>query len=384
MNVYLCEELNIVGDTACDDSLRLLCSGYCKIVGNQETGWKLWTGRRPGRYYGPSPVPLDEPRDLNMMEMMNAAISVQSYPLIRSLLPGYTDLGQSWYTTNVKLAPPGPLTSAVALEDNEMLTLFLEHIGHVKSLNPALRVDEVAARWAIELAGEKRSHEMVTAIFTSIQSHSLKGFKEFYHMALRAAIEVSDGTDLEVARLVLRHCPGGQKVTPDAFLRACKSRNVALVQLLLAEMDIHTGTILTLPLHQAIKTGDPAIIDCVLNAGADVNHRQYVKNKGTSGPAQGKMKPECPLEFATTQTFRAVELLLKRGAVVPPVERWRKTARQTYIALRNARMIQTGEEIPAWKEHYAELCAKIRAEHARFYADNEAGRRLPRSEYDLN
>jgi hypothetical protein len=378
MNAFLCGELDIVGTTQREEYLLQMCKGCTQILGKQRVQRVLWEAL-------PSEMIVPGVEALRPLDKLIAAISVQSYPTILKYLADVTTYRGF---EHVPLAPLGPIVAAVALEDHHMLVMFLEHIRIMKRYNEKLSTDDVLAKPAIELAITKRSDKMIDAIFQCLQCHSIKGLKDLYQKALKQAIDNPKEVDLVVVGIILNNCPGGLRVSPDTFLRACKSGNVALVELLVAVMDVHTGTILTLPLHQAIKSGDAAMIDCVLDAGADINHKHYVKNKGTSGPAhfwaRKKFEPECPLEFATTQTLRAVEILLKRGAIVPPKERWREASRQTYIALREARMMQTGEDILTWKEHWAKRCAKSRSELDRYMADLEDGRRLPRSQYDFN
>jgi hypothetical protein len=109
------------------------------------------------------------------------------------------------------------------------------------------------------------------------------------------------------------------RVSPHVFPHACKLGNVASVEMSVAVMDVNTSSILTLPLHQVIKSDNAAIIDCVIDADADINHRQYFKKYKEK---EVIWEPECPLEFATTRSLRAVEILLKRRATVPPPGRW--------------------------------------------------------------
>jgi len=335
MNSYICKELDIADRTRQDENLRALCRGHTKMLGSKVTALHLWY---------PAHFSLDATPEHLMFENVAAAMSVQCYPLLRALLREFATY------SCFRPAFRSPLVAAVAIGDDDMLKIALEHVAFMKTQNASLKLKDLQVESAIELAINERSTESIATIFKYIQAYQLKYTKELYQNSLKHALQLSANFDLAVVRCILQHCPGGQKVSPDTFLRACKSRRVELVRLLLAYMDVNTGTMLTLPLHQAIKTGIPAMIEAVLDAGADINNTHYVKNKSPYGKKIKAYVAGCPLEFAITQTFKAVQVLLKRGAIVPPVDRWHWPGRQRYIALRTARIAQTGEDIPTWEQ----------------------------------
>jgi hypothetical protein len=327
MNSYLCQELNITDDKLRNDNLYALCVGQVQILGYVQVERLLWRGSQA----------LCEqeitPGDLTLHEQVIAAISVRFYQPMRTLLPKLT-------AYRFRFDARSPLVAAVAIKGDEMLKLALDHIPSMKAQNAHLTMKDLNVRLAINLAIQQLSVERTIILLEYVQAHNLNGVKDLYHESLKYDIKFSVKPNLKLVRSILEHCPGGQTVIPDIFLHACKSGNIELVKLLLGHMDLDKGTVLTLPLHQAIKSGDAAIIGAVLDAGADINNTNYVKNTKKSA----HNGPKSPLEFAITQKFKAVEALLRRGAIVPPPEKWRDAGKTVYTALRSARIVQTGEK----------------------------------------
>jgi hypothetical protein len=112
------------------------------------------------------------------------------------------------------------------------------------------------------------------------------------------------------------------------------------VKLLLGHLNVNQGTLLTLPLNIAIRHGNSAVIEAVIDAGADISILLQ-KERSTGAPESLN-----PLEFAMSQTVEKVGVLIRRGAVVPPFRKWKGSPKKLCGVLRDAGIEQTGEEVP--------------------------------------
>jgi hypothetical protein len=183
-------------------------------------------------------------------------------------------------------------------------------------------------------------------IFGLLRACSLRGLESTYN---RVVAQFAEGPrkDLTIIQTLLEHCPNEWAVRSAILSRAINFKDVKLVKMLLPRAKVNEGTRVTLPLNQAIHLGNAATIEVVLDASGDVNFTNYTNEKNES---RIHLAQKCPLDWAIRRNLEVVRLLLDRGAIVPPVERWFWVEATTYEALRSARIAQTGEVVPTYKE----------------------------------
>ncbi|KAF2825059.1 hypothetical protein CC86DRAFT_420499 [Ophiobolus disseminans] len=217
----------------------------------------------------------------------------------------------------------------------------------MKAQTKKLTVQDIHGDHAIHCAFVQKSVAKLTLLFEAYRASNLGGFKVLYHGILRTAVKWKTYLNYDVIRCIIGYYLSEPKVHPNVFRNACQEKNAQLVHLLLQYIpEIDQGTVHTLPLIQAVKFSDQAVINAVLDAGADINNTHYNRND----KAEPKWLIKSLPEVAAMQRYEAVQVLLERGAVVPPVRSWQNSRKKIYDTLREARMAQTGEDVPTFED----------------------------------
>ncbi|KAH5159413.1 hypothetical protein HBH69_060270 [Parastagonospora nodorum] len=354
LNDYLCDELKISDPTKKADKLFALCQGQAKIVGCgviRDLLWsdsddQDWMGRNWNsdnqdwlRSYNAAPISIEE--------KVAAAMSVCALPLLHTLLP---------QLTAYKFYPRGGacfreesyLLAAVSMENNEMLQLLLDNDLPAKFTTPSSAGDYIEE--AMRLAIKQSSTARTLALFDAFLAVKSGCQKTAYNSTLKHAImQSSSETNIDIVTGLIDRCPGGQKVHTQVFTKACKYGNVDAVKVFLEHMAVNNATShLTLPLNRAIQSGHAAVIDAVLEAGADINKTDY----GSRIDSRGIAIPELsPMEIAIKTGQGAVNMLLERGATVPSLTIWYRRGRSMYSLLREAKIAQTGRKLRTWEQN---------------------------------
>ncbi|KAF2833844.1 hypothetical protein CC86DRAFT_277816 [Ophiobolus disseminans] len=333
MNAYMCQELQTINVAHQVESLRALCSGLALASDRHFVSYF---------FHNTSSVYAMESNseDLALNEKVLAAMCMRSHKLVRALLSQLT----TYRCRNDYLSP---LCVAINLGDDEILRLALDHIAVMKAHTKKLTVQDIFGDCAIHCAFVQKFVAKLNLLFEAYRVSNLGGFKVLYHGSLETAIKWKKYLNYEVIRCILGYCPSEPKVHPNVSWNACQGKHAQLVRLLLGYIpNLDTGTVHMLPLIQAVKFGDQAVIKAVLDAGADINNTHYNR----SDKAKPKRLTKSPLEVAATQKYEAVQVLLERGVVVPPVKSWQNSRKKIYDALREARMVQTGEDVPTFED----------------------------------
>ncbi|KAI4950629.1 hypothetical protein J4E91_004514 [Alternaria rosae] len=283
---------------------------------------------------------------LTSEEKVAAATALGDYEMCEDLLP---QLGEH----DMAVRRMSPLLAAVVTDDQDTLQLILDH---AKRRQGKSTLESLYIPYAFRLAIHQHSAGAVGRLteFLKRSYHDHKGVRDVYVQSLREAVKFVQPPNAEIVRQMVLNAPYGPKVSADVFLYACKTHSLDIVKVLLSEgqVDVNKGSAQTLPLHVAIKTSDDdtAIIGAVLDAGADINKTGYptTKSRKYCGvPAQN----QSPLEFAAAHSMAAVKYLIQRGAIVRHVDLWYTISEpEPYNALRDARIKQTGDEVPNFLE----------------------------------
>jgi hypothetical protein len=235
-----------------------------------------------------------------------------------------------------------PIVAAINRHDKDMLQLVLEQIPLMLIKNPNLSVRGFKIIDAVHAAAGASYSEGVAMIFGLLRACCLRGLESTYN---RIVAEFAEGPrkDLAIIQTLLEHCPCEWAVNPAILSRAIHFKDMELVKMLLPHTEVNEGTRVTLPLNRAIYWGNTATIEAVLDAGGDVNFTNYTNKKNESCT---DLERKCPLDWAIRRNLEVVRLLLDRGAIAPPVERWFWVEATRYEALRSVRIAQTGEVVP--------------------------------------
>jgi hypothetical protein len=346
MHSYLCTELNIRDKQQQTDQLCTLCATQVQILGYRIVSEALWEGSAYSGYHGYRPFP----RELSLAWKVTAAISVRVYNLLRELLP-QLDLRKFDF---VELSP---IIAAAHFEDDELLKTTLEHVVPANGQlveHMVLRRLDWHVEHAVELTIRQASTGRTTMLLQWAKTSKIRRLGGLYIHALKTAVRTKTPV-LDLVRAILSECPKGN-IHADVFIPACKSKNVEVVKLLLGHMNIDQGKFLTLPLNMAIRHGNSAVIEAVIDAGAKINI--LLKKERWTGTSEFLY----PLEFAMSQTVEKVAVLIRRGAVVPAWWMWKGSPKRLYEVLRDGRIEQTGEEVPVFdKMTYAIFRADFQA-----------------------
>lgn len=155
--------------------------------------------------------------------------------------------------------------------------------------------------------------------------------------------------DVELVRAICNVQPRERcRINTGMFKKLCKSGNVDIAKEVIKFVDLDVGCIKTLPLHIAIATNDIAIVDVVLDAGANIN---FKAEKGGPPPtARGSLPYKYPIEVAMAKGDAMMNHFIERGAQLPHMSRW-PHQRKVYNKLRDVLYKRDiADAVPTWQE----------------------------------
>jgi len=323
---------------------------------------------------------------LTSQESVAAAKALSVYEVRKGLVPPLTEFDMALRLTS-------PLLVAVATDDHNNLRLITDHV--VDYCRETLH-----APCAMRLAMAKQSTVAVGCLAEIMQSlcwggSRILGLKPMWVPYLREAVQVMQPPNVEMVRQIVLRSPNGSKSPQDIFFHACKTHNLDIVKILLSiDVAVDEGPADT-ALHVAIEACgyQTAVIGAVLDAGADIDKTDYAAGTAVTRRRQATyrynfrnpfgsiqsghleersifntracdyaatMSERCcgipardqsPLEFAATRSMVAFEYLLERGATVRHVDFWYTISEEeSFNALRDARIKQTGDKVPTFSE----------------------------------
>jgi ankyrin repeat protein len=152
----------------------------------------------------------------------------------------------------------------------------------------------------------------------------------------------------ELAQLLIDFSPGGESMLSNKHLDyAFRGNNEAIIKATLTRLNLtnfDAGTIITMPLFMAIRSGKLTAVRLVLEAGADPNVMTL------SNIESLKKLNISPLGFALYQKNTDIaRYLLEHGATVPHVSEW-LIRRPSFDFVRDWETEHTSATIPTWSE----------------------------------
>lgn len=368
LNDYLCCELKISDPAKKADNLFALCQGQTKILGCAKIRNLLWSdsdrhSARQDRLKGYDTAPI------SLEEKVAAAISVCALPLLHTLLPQLTVYAID-FANNACFWEERHLLAAVRVENDEMLQLLLDNDLPARLTTPSSAAHVI--KLAMRLATDQSSASRTLALFDAYLAVKPGSQKTHYNSALKYAVEKKGSeVNIDIVTGLLDRCPGGQKVHIQAFTKACNSGNVDVVKVFLKHMTVNDATShLTLPLNRAIQSGHAAVIDAVIEAGANIDRTDYGSRTDSRGVA---IREPIPMEIAIKTGLEAVNMMLERGATVPPLTVWYKQKKIMYNVLREASIAQTGRKLRTWEQNRVIILREAREARAARLARRENG-----------
>lgn len=334
---YLVSALSIPKGQRKETETRMV-EGLVRVTGPDEVMYMMMGWRRSYRH--PAIQLRNNPEngaDIHHWEKIVAAMSTQAIDLIRPLLAQMPPAIWSPYTTFGE----GPLVMAVTSKHDELFDAVLHHLNNLKK---SIKRETLgcydynfaeAICSAIRAGNTRFVDELVKfrqTIFRRVEKRTYNGWLE---------IGIEHG-NTDVVESILRLNPSGSLVNNRLFTIACRTGNVDMVNLLLddEELEINDGTLFTNFLCCAIKVSDIPVVAAVLDAGADVN--------GAFPRYQRSTKTVSPMEVALNRNSKELlELLMSRGATMPPRARWPKT-KMLYTMIREVAIANGATDIPAY------------------------------------
>ena len=349
---YLVQEVGLQGKDARSSCAEDLCHGLVTVV-------------EPSRIIdamsGRGPVyEAWQTSTLNVHDQLLAAIACEEYAVVKKVLPqsSATDIptAASRLCTPLALAVGGRAfkdTDRIPV-DQELLSLVLEFFTSLK-----LGTQAEQALFRDIVTGERPRHDisnavldvvkygdrdMLTVLLNFYTHHQLRPTRSMFNKWFLAATCCHNE---EMAQLLIDFAPKGKSlINYRNLLEACQG-NATIIKATLSQLnlaDIDAGKIYTIPLFVAVRSGNLAAVEIMLDAGADIN----ISVAGNI-PSLNKHFLS-PLDVALYHKNNAiVQCLLENEADVPHISEW-PTHRESYENLRKWEMEEFGSQIPTWAE----------------------------------
>ncbi|KAF1842945.1 uncharacterized protein K460DRAFT_286970 [Cucurbitaria berberidis CBS 394.84] len=283
-------------------------------------------------------------QELDAHDKASAAFAVEEYHLIPKMFP---ELGNN---RKLHFLEFSSLNMAIALSGETLLEPILQYLESLK-LPDLDRFFELALNGN---TGFNISQGISRAIYKG-NLHATKTLLGFYSKNMPNMGPKKWASLVEVAVIEGRHSPhdfltpilnykprGKSHVTRRTLISVCEFGSRAMVNSILAHWntDINTGSILTLPLFIAVRSGNHHAVSAALDSGADIsisvasNIPTLVKRDLTA------------LEVAIyRRKVDVAKVLIDAGSIVPHISTW-PTHRRMYNLLRESVHKKTNAKLP--------------------------------------
>ncbi|KAL5116878.1 hypothetical protein ACEQ8H_005230 [Pleosporales sp. CAS-2024a] len=265
---------------------------------------------------------------LTTAEKLGAATAVGAHSLVRLLLGQFAK--EAVYSIPRCLLSP-PLQLAIARQDKAMVSVYIEWIASMTNrsyrrllfFGYGFRVEEDVAE-PMETALDHPQLDivkMLAAHYPNFMDFFVT--KAIYNLWMARSFQIADESYLEV--LLSITILGKLRVTKEALIPFGRYAGVQHARLLLDtdKLDVNRPYPGTSPLIAAIRGGNIALVECLLNAGADMEAEVDIMGQ-KSGPLLIAVRSDISLKRKLT----IAQLLLDRGAMIPDPGKLKRSAEQ--------------------------------------------------------
>jgi hypothetical protein len=326
MHTYLCKELGFTKTRDQERCLQTLCTGLKTVWeppflslllwGHESASASLYSSLFPEQLiFGPWQK---TPTLLVIQDKVLAAIAVDDCILLGALLPQFTGNGFDYPSHQ-------PLTTALKTKNDKLLNTLLAYLA-TPDTGGCDKWTAFSVEQAVQKAFSLKMYAEGAQILNNFHASGARMEKYAYLSWVKIALPLQD---VSLIQAVCKLRTKEPCYIPTAmFKEICKTGNIDIVKAVLKGMNLNSGTIRTLPLHIAIKTENLELIEAVLDAGADINVRAY--------KATNNKDYMCPIDVAMNHKGPELELLIKRGVIIPHISQWNLSNATTYEILRKA------------------------------------------------
>ena len=328
MAEYLYKSLHIGTEVQRNATLMKICQMLPKTFGNEKVLTALWGPHPQHNLWDLVPDRRAAIRgEINGWDKLAAAVAVGAHDLARDLLKRIPGPVASRISR-------GPLDDAIIMQDPKMVRVVLDHLRSLELKKAAKRGLKKKYLTSVDSAFHLRHN-----ISTSIQESQAQGditqalvdlYEELLPLPshedsrswLAAAIEHRNVAALSIISSMPYRTPW--KVPSALFREACRTGGRAYVDILLDNLPLEfdKGSITTLPLFQAVRTGSVPCAEAVLERSKTALSMQVRSNLRTKSLRD---KDISALELAIHRGDAAmVKCLLDNGSPYPPPEEWPK------------------------------------------------------------
>ncbi|CBY00646.1 hypothetical protein IAQ61_011559 [Plenodomus lingam] len=336
---YLQEELGVPAKEEYK-TIRDLCQGLVNTLGSTQIYWLIQKEQPLTMQKHPF---LEPPKELSGNQKLFASISIRSHTLTEKLLAEIN-------TTHEFELPIPPLEVALGSNDEKLYGILLSRIESYTGTEKQQSISQLGVDAAIIHSikiGNLTHTKQLVQLRESVEPRVAAEASRFW---LVTAIETRQ---LTVAQRFVNMFPelSQRNLTHlTVVTRTCQTGSTDMMNLLINEgsLDLSKGNVRTLPLACAVRNGSPAIIEAIIDAGADVNKRLEGRNK--------KSGPQTVSELAVRpKDLGILDCLLGRGANLPRKRFW-PTTKRSYQRFREAvsKHDAFSGQVPEWEDFMAE------------------------------
>ncbi|KAH7392186.1 hypothetical protein DE146DRAFT_661867 [Phaeosphaeria sp. MPI-PUGE-AT-0046c] len=354
MATWAASQLGTITEQQREDVAVKVCAGLERTTDN----WELVHALECTCINCPSQWQTWSQQPLDSQDKLIAVVAICCYDDAADLL---ADLPRYTYH------PPGirpwmtfrPLEFDIRTNDDVFLNVSLQYLARLESqgFEGIQKLRQVTSRRSV-------TFNMRNAIGSAITHKNLQGLQvllDFYrkHLSLpdrheydiwihHAMVSPSSASHaMQSLSILLNYKPHGVSLVDKQIVgTACQYGTVPMVHEVLkhAKKDINTGTILTLPIFIAVRSGRVEAVNGVIDAGADpnviaVSNMSSVSKRHLTA-LELAMHRNCP---------EIIDALLQRGGgPIPHISEW-TTHRRTYDFLRRKVLEDTGKNLPTLK-----------------------------------
>ncbi|KAH4181064.1 hypothetical protein HBH69_234880 [Parastagonospora nodorum] len=330
-----------------DDAAENVCTGLLNVVGGFKLVYPIVHESRDER----KNLTRWAEQDLGIHNKLAAALGVGSYELIKTLLPRLLEKPQEvfWLAFD-------PFKIAICKNDITLFQITLRILQKVAETD-ATRLTSIQQ---IQVGpGRTRLFNIADAIWDAIGTKRLGMLKALLDFSGKFCprpsnreynpwIDLTVSSEQSILDTLLNFKPkGGSMVTRQTLTTVCFAGSASMIQAVVTALgkNINKGSIFTLPILMAVRSGRPLAVQALLDAGADIG---VVTKSNIPSISKANVTP---LDVAIYhQRLDVVDVLMARGAgPLPPVHEWPMNRRSSNH-LRGIVLQSTGTDLPTWNQ----------------------------------
>ncbi|KAH5007061.1 hypothetical protein HBI22_213150 [Parastagonospora nodorum] len=330
-----------------DDAAENVCTGLLNVVGGSNLVYPIIHESRDER----KNLTRWTEQDLGIHDKLVAALGVGSYELIKTLLPKLLEKPREvfWLAFD-------PFEIAIRKNDMTLFQITLRIVRKVAETDAT----RLASIQQIQVELERtRLFNIPNAIDDATRTKRLGMLKALLDFSEKFCprpsnceynswIALTASSEQSILDTLLNFNPkGGSMVTLQTLTTLCFAGSASMIQAVVTALgtNINKGSIITLPIFMAVRSGHLLAVQALLDAGADIG---VVTKSNIQKISKANVTP---LDVAIYHhRLDVVDVLMARGAgPLPPVHEWPMN-RRLFNHLRGIVLQSTGTDLPTWNQ----------------------------------